>query len=52
MPDNDKKPMPICHLCKKKITGKVHYQGGVKAYPAHKRCLLKPCKDGSVANTM
>lgn len=46
----DKSKLPICYLCKKSIKGVVHYQAGVRSFPAHKRCLIviKRSKDGGI----
>lgn len=41
---------PTCCLCNKPIKGKVHYQGGQKDFPVHKKCLIviKRSKDGGI----
>lgn len=41
---------PICWLCKKTIKGVVHFQGGQRTHPCHKRCLvvIKRSSDGGI----
>lgn len=34
-----------CWLCHKPIKGRVYYQGGSKAHPSHKGCLVNPAPE-------
>lgn len=45
-----RRPRPVCFLCRKPIARKVYYQGNVSTLPVHGRCriVIKRSEDGGV----